>query len=143
REVARQSFERAFATEHFDMECRIRWPDASIHWISATGRAYRNAVGDPVRMMGTVMDITERKQADEALRISEAKYAGMVSISADAIISIDADQRVTIFNDGAEKIFGYARSEVIGAPLEILIPDRFRAAHRQHVERFAAGSETA
>ena len=85
----------------------------------------------------------ERKRAEEALRISEAKYAGIVSISADAIISIDDDQRITIFNDGAEKIFGYSRSEAIGAPLDILIPDRFRSAHRQHVERFAVGDVTA
>jgi PAS domain S-box-containing protein len=50
---------------------------------------------------------------------------------------------MTIFNDGAEKIFGYSRSEAIGAPLGILIPERFRSAHRQHVERFASGEETA
>jgi PAS domain S-box-containing protein len=90
-----------------------------------------------------VRDLTERKRAEEALRISEAKYSGIVSISADAIISIDDGQRITIFNDGAEKIFGYSKSEAIGAPLDILIPDRFRSAHRQHIERFAGGNEIA
>jgi PAS domain S-box-containing protein len=143
RDVARRAFEHAFTSGNFEMECRIVRPDTSIRWISARGRAYRNPQGDPVKMMGTVMDITEQKAAEQRLKESEAKFSGIVSISADAIISIDDQQRITIFNDGAEKIFGYSRSEAIGAPLDMLIPDRFRAAHREHVGRFAAGNVTA
>jgi PAS domain S-box-containing protein len=86
-----------------------------------------------------VEDITERKRADRQLRFSEARFSGMISIAADAIISIDEDQRITLFNDGAERIFGYARSEVLGTPLDVLIPERFRAGHRTHVARFATG----
>ena len=48
-----------------------------------------------------IEDITERKRADEALRLSEAKFSGIVSIAADAIISVDEEQRITIFNEGA------------------------------------------
>ena len=48
-------------SDNFDMECRILWADESIHWISAKGRVYRNPKGDPVRMMGTVLDITEQQ----------------------------------------------------------------------------------
>ena len=88
-------------------------------------------------------DITERKRAEEALRLSEAKFSGIVSIAADAIISVDKDQRITIFNEGAEHIFGYSKSEVIGTPLDRLIPERFRAIHREHFARFAAGEEAA
>jgi PAS domain S-box-containing protein len=88
-----------------------------------------------------VEDITARKQAVEALRLSEAKFSGIVSIAADAIISVDEHQRITIFNEGAERAFGYARSEVVGTPLDRLIPERFRAAHREHFARFAAGQE--
>src|SRR6185369_4909006 len=57
--------------------------------------------------------------------------------------SIDEEQRITIFNDGAEKIFGYSQAEVIGAPLDNLIPERLRNTHRQHVEKFGAGAVTA
>ena len=71
REVARQAFEKAFVSDNFDMECRIRWADESIHWISAKGRVYRNPKGDPVRMMGTVLDVTEQKHAQEALQRSD------------------------------------------------------------------------
>jgi PAS domain S-box-containing protein len=269
REVAKRAFERAFASDNFDMECRILWPDKSIHWISAKGRVNRNRKGDPVRMMGTVLDISEQKRAEEALQRSErefrelaesmpqivwattadglniyfnqqwvdytgltleesygegwitpfhpddrqrawdawqratrhrdtyslecrlrradgvyqwwlirgvpllsangeiskwfgtctdieqiksaeqklteseAKFSGIISISADAIISIDEEQRITIFNNGAEQIFGYSQAEAIGTPLDNLIPERFRKTHRQHVEKFAAGAVTA
>ena len=143
RAVASRAFENAFTSGNFDMECRIVRPDKSIRWISAKGRAYRNRHGHPVRMMGTVMDITEQKAAEQRLQESEAKFSGIVSTSADAIISIDDQLRMTIFNDGAEKIFGYSRSEAIGAPLDLLIPERFRAAHREQVSRFAGGSVTA
>jgi PAS domain S-box-containing protein len=88
-------------------------------------------------------DISERKRAEEALRLSEAKFSGIVSIAADAIISVDEDQRISIFNEGAEEIFGYDRSEVIGTTLDRLIPERFRALHREHFARFAASDEAA
>ena len=85
----------------------------------------------------------ELERALQLNRLSEAKFSGIVSISADAIITVDEDQRILLFNEGAEKIFGYTKAEAIGAPLDILIPEQLRAIHRQHVERFAKGSETA
>jgi PAS domain S-box-containing protein len=99
--------------------------------------------GKPLYLLGISEDITERKRTDEALRVSEAKFSGIVSISADAIISIGEDQRITIFNHGAEKIFGYSQAEAVGAPLDMLIPERFRKNHPQHVGAFAAGEVTA
>jgi PAS domain S-box-containing protein len=85
-------------------------------------------------------DLTERKRADEALRLSEAKFSGIVSISADAIISVDEQRQITIFNRGAEAIFGYSAAEAIGKPLDLLLPERFVDAHRRQVEAFAGGA---
>lgn len=90
-----------------------------------------------------VADVSERRRVELALRESEAKFSGIVSIAADAIITIDEDQRITIFNDGAERIFGYARGEILGAPLDLLLPARWRAQHRGHVGGFSAGQSTA
>ena len=93
--------------------------------------------------LGTITrDITERRRTEEALRLSEAKFAGIYSVSADAIISVDETQRITMFNEGAESIFGHSRPSIIGSPLEILFPERFREAHRQHVERVRARART-
>jgi PAS domain S-box-containing protein len=72
----------------------------------------------------------------EARRLTEFLLADIVAISADAIICIDADQKITLFNDGAEKIFGWNADEVIGKPLDILLPERVRDVHGQHIERF-------
>ncbi|MGQ0560425.1 MAG: PAS domain-containing sensor histidine kinase [Gemmatimonadota bacterium] len=85
-----------------------------------------------------LQDITDKKIAEDALRVSEAKFAGIVNISADAIISIDADQRIIHFNSGAEEIFGWSASEMIGDTLDVLIPERFRASHPQQIRNFAA-----
>ena len=68
--------------------------------------------------------------------ITDAILAGVVTISADAIICVDGQQRIVFFNEGATSIFGYAVDEVIGQPLEMLIPERFRGSHRSHVETF-------
>ena len=72
-------------------------------------------------------------EAEKALRASDA----IIAISADAIISMDAEQRIIRFNRGAEEIFGFSANEMIGQSLEVLLPPRFRAGHRQHVRNFA------
>jgi PAS domain S-box-containing protein len=84
-------------------------------------------------------DITARSSAEEARRLSEAKLSGIVASSPDAIISINEAQRVMMFNEGAERMFGYSKAEMLGAPLELLIPERFRNGHHEHVKKFAAG----
>lgn len=75
------------------------------------------------------------------LRASEAKFAGIISIAPDAIITVDESQRIVMFNEGAEKIFGWAREEILGKPLDVLIAERFREIHRELVRIFGAGHE--
>ncbi len=128
----------------YETEHRVLTKSGQWRWILDRGKVFlRDEAGQPTRMVGTELDITDRKQLAEELRLSEAKSSGIISISADAIISIDESQRITLFNEGAGKIFGYSSAEVIGAPLDILIPERLRALHRQHVERFTAGIQAA
>jgi PAS domain S-box-containing protein len=95
------------------------------------------------RWQGFVRDITERKAAEEEARRSKAKIEGIISIAGDAIVSIDESQRITIFNRVAEQTFGWTAHDVIGQPLDVLIPERFRQAHRSHVRAFAAGAPIA
>ncbi len=63
--------------------------------------------------------------------------SAILAIAADAIIALDDELRVTLFNDGAATVFGYTPSEVIGQPLDILIPDRLRRKHAGHVADFS------
>jgi PAS domain S-box-containing protein len=79
----------------------------------------------------------ERQRAEEALRASQARFAGILEISAAAVISTDDQHRITIFNQAAETMFQYQAAEALGHPLDILIPPALREAHRQHVAQFA------
>jgi PAS domain S-box-containing protein len=85
----------------------------------------------------------DRWRSDEELRASEAKFAGILAIAADAIITIDDTHRIIHFNRGAEEIFGYDAAEAIGQPLSILLPERFRNAHDAQIRAFGQTAETA
>lgn len=87
-------------------------------------------------------DITERNRAERQLRDSEARLSGILRISPEAVIVTDGAQRITLFNEGAERIFGYAATEVVGKSIGILIPPMFRKIHEEHIEKFRESSET-
>lgn len=69
----RRAFERAAETGRLTCEVRVQWPDGSIHWISPLGRTYYDEAGKPVRMAGVVVDVSERRRAEEELRDSEER----------------------------------------------------------------------
>ena len=98
----------------------------------------RDRSGQVFLLIAEGRDITDRKRVEEALKISEAKFAGIVSIAADAIVTVDEAQRIILFNAGAEQIFGYRTDEILGEPLDILIPEHSREVHRRHIADFAA-----
>jgi len=83
-----------------------------------------------------IRDITERKQAEQALRDSQAQLPNMIASAMDAIITIDSGQKVVFFNAAAEAMFGCSAEEAKGMPIDRLIPERFRQAHREHVHNF-------
>jgi PAS domain S-box-containing protein len=60
----------------------------------------------------------------------------------DAIVTVDAGQRIVAFNAAAETVFGWPRGEIVGQPLDVLIPERFRSRHRAHVDAFARTGTT-
>jgi PAS domain S-box-containing protein len=80
---------------------------------------------------------------EEALRSSEARFAGIVELASDAIIAVDETQRIVIFNRGAEKIFGHAAGDILGHPLDLLLPPGARTVHREHVRTFGTSPVTA
>lgn len=67
-------------------------------------------------------------------------FSGLLAIAADAVIAVDHEQRIIFFNEGAERIFGWSAAEVGGQYLEMLLPERYRAAHRGHVRGFGLAS---
>ena len=87
-------------------------------------------------------DLVRRAGVESALRASEAKFAGILEIAADAIISVDEQQRILHFNRGAELAFGYAAAELLGEPLARLLPARFEQSHGAHVREFGRTPES-
>ena len=130
--VERALLLRRTAAEH-ETEVAVRMVviALAVLGVGLAGAMYRSIRGDLAR----------RTSAEEALRESEAKFAGILAIAADAIITVDAAQRIVHFNQGAEQIFGYPEHEIVGQPLDRLIPARFAAVHRGYVDDFARSPE--
>jgi len=86
-------------------------------------------------------DITERQRAEQALRASEEQFRALAASANDAIVSADSRGCITYVNPGAERLFGYTATDVIGQPLTVLMPDRFQEAHRAGLARYLATGE--
>jgi PAS domain S-box-containing protein len=105
-------------------------------WALVSSSLLRDASGQPVHFLTHILNMTERKQVEEAVKESEQRLFGIIDSAMDAIITIDEQQRITLFNPAAEQIFQHSASVVIGQPLDMLLPERFRSIHREHVHRF-------
>ena len=77
-----------------------------------------------------------------ALVQSQLSLSSILATAEDAIISIDSKQQILMFNQGAEKIFGYSSAEVIGKKLGLLMPENFRSVHTRQVQKFGKSGET-
>jgi len=93
-------------------EFRIVWPDGSVHWIAGRGEPLYDDTGQPVRMIGVVMDITERKQAEEALRKSEERFQLASRATNDAIWDWDLVTNAVQWNERFQTLFGYQPEEI-------------------------------
>ncbi len=76
------------------------------------------------------LELAERRRVEAALQISRSRFAGILEIASDAIIAIDRDRAITLFNQGAEEIFGYSAAEAIGKSLDLLLPQQLAAIER-------------
>ncbi|MDP6512451.1 MAG: PAS domain S-box protein, partial [SAR202 cluster bacterium] len=85
----------------------------------------------------------ENQSNQMALSQSEQRLSGILDIAEEAIVSVDESFRVTMFNQGAAKMFGYEAAEVVGESLDVLIPRESISPHQQHVSEFATSAENA
>ncbi len=92
---------------------------------------------EPAFYTAFIRDITDRKNAEEALRRSESRKAAVLETALDAIISIDQDGKVIEWNPAAERIFGYSRELAIGREMaELIVPKSNHDLHRKGLARF-------
>src|SRR5262249_54501587 len=123
----------------FRFECRLRAGDDPLRrWIVARGLiVYED--GRPVRVVGSVRDITALKQAIIELREREMRVRTILDTAFDAIITMDEAGRIVEFNAAAARIFGYAPDKVVGRLVsDTIIPENLRAAHVASLRQYLA-----
>ncbi len=87
----------------------------------------------------SMLDMTERKRAEDALQVSQAQKSAVIELSLDGVIVIDEHGRILEFNPAAERMFGIRRSDALGREMaELVMPARFRDQHRNGMKRYLA-----
>jgi PAS domain S-box-containing protein len=122
-------------------EVRFLKHDRTLFWGEINSSPIADEAGKTVGLLIVCRDISERKQAEEALRASESRYRSVLQSANDAIVTADSNGNVSGWNRGAERIFGYGYVEVIGQPLTNLMPRDYRSEHIDGLKRFQAGGE--
>lgn len=93
------------------------------------------------RYLISVRDNTAKREEQVRNKESHLLMSRILAVAADGIVSVDEEQRITFFNLTAEKLFGYSSEEVLGQPLEMLMPERFRKKHHLEVNAFVGSKQ--
>ena len=129
REAVRTTFTESLAQQTaFEINHRLLMPDGRIKWVQQRVTSDFDSEGKPIRSQGTFLDITERKRAEDNLRIT----ASVFDISQEAITITDAKNSIIDVNPAFTRITGYSREEVIGKN------PRFLSSGRQEKAFYAA-----
>jgi two-component system sensor histidine kinase/response regulator len=110
--------------------------DGRVVWIHALGHVVRDAGGQPTDMFGVTQDITDFKLAELGMKESERKvreteqfFRSVLELAPDGLMVVDRSGVIQLANAQCEKLFGYARDELVGHPVEMLVPDHVRGGH--------------
>ena len=121
----------------FELDNRIVYTGGEIRDVHVVGHPVFSSSGDLVEFVGTMMDVTERKRGEQAIRL----LAAVVQSSHDAIVSKDLDGIITSWNKGAERLFGYAADEAVGQNILLIIPPGRRDEEIAIIERLTRGEQ--
>lgn len=119
----------------FKIEYRLRRADGVFRWILSHGEPRFSNEGSFEGHIGSCLDITEQKTAEE----TRSMLAAIVQNSDDAIIAKDLNGIIISWNNSAERIFGYTEPEVLGKPITLIIPPDLQAEEVQILNRLRAG----
>jgi PAS domain S-box-containing protein len=114
---------------HFEEDgWRVR-QDGSRFWASVMITALRDEAGQVTGFSKMTRDITERKRDEEKVRESEQKFRAVLESAPDAMLIVEGTGKIALVNAQLERLFGYRREELVGQPMEILIPVPSRVCH--------------
>jgi PAS domain S-box-containing protein len=114
----------------YDIEYRLRTKCGDYRWFRARGQAVWDDTGQPLRMAGSISDITERKRSQQRFELA-------VRASPVALLIIDRAGTIRLVNAQLEACFGYAAEELLGQPVELLVPERYQAVHQAFRRAFS------
>ena len=135
-----EHLERAAAGgEDGDVEFRIVCGNGTVKWIQAAYRPARREDGSFLGSRWSAHEVTARKRAVQMLRESEQRFRSVAETAADAIISINSEGRIIAWNPAAGRIFGHGEEEVLGKDVTLLMPERYRDAHKTGLARHMDG----
>ena len=127
-------YETAFdARQDFKMEYRLRRSDGDYRWILDHGTQRYLPDGSFAGYIGSCIDITDRKHSEDRFRL-------VVEAAPNAMIVVNSKGEIVLANAQVEMIFGYTRQELVGRPVEVLVPERFHPHHPGHRSGYIADS---
>lgn len=109
--------------KHYDIEHRVVWDDGQIRWVHESGDVMRASDGQPLHMLGVVMDITARKEAEARLERSERQNSLMLNSMGEGMFGIDTSLTISFINYAASYLLGYETDELIGCHISVLCGD--------------------
>ena len=128
-------------TTSYQMEKRYIRKDGAIIWARLAVSLSRDVNGEPEYFVAQIEDIDLWKHAEQDLRESEERFRAVAETANDALISADSRGIIIYINEAAAHTFGYADQELLGQNVDIIIPERYRAAHDEKMHA-ASGGDT-
>jgi PAS domain S-box-containing protein len=124
--------------EVWSNEFRFRCGDGSYANVMSRGKIIRSPSGAPLRVIGSMLDLTEQKRVEKALAESHRFGRRLLRSVPSPVVMIDAKANIVVFNRACEQLSGYRRREVVGKPLaELLVPDDGIEFERRMADPFA------
>ena len=140
-EEARNATQKAIEGDVVAYESLSRRKDGSVIYVDITVKAVRDQQSGLQFIALSYKDITQVRVLSHGKTL-EARYRGLLETVPDAIMVVNKAGRIVLLNGRAEELFGYKREELLGKPIEMLLPDRFRKAHILHRADYFAGPKT-
>jgi PAS domain S-box-containing protein len=124
-------------------ENEVRYMDSSgvATWCFVRAVPQLDASGSVIGYVGALTDITERRRAEIALRGGENRFRELLESAPDAMVIVDPQGKIVLVNKQTETIFGYTREQLLGSPVEILIPQDIRTGHVEKRAAFTASPQ--
>jgi PAS domain S-box-containing protein len=140
-DAIKEHAEAALAGQHRTFEAIVPYQTAGTRGVLVNYIPHRNAAGKVLGFYALIIDLSERRAAEEAVRNQEARLRAILNTAIDAIITIDRLGIIQSVNPGTVRMFGYEDAEMIGQNIKMLMPSPYRDEHDEYLARFVKTGE--